>query len=565
LTGKTVRPSKARKLGLVDEVVPKPILLAVATQRARELASGKRQVERSHRFHSVGKHGLSGFLQGLTKKDLWSELALEDNPLGRRVLFEQARKQVLRKTKGKYPAPLKALEAVRTGLEHGIEEGLKLEAKAFGELVVSDVSRRLVEVFFATTELKKENGTSDPTVQPRPVKKIGILGGGLMGGGIAYVTVARMSVPVRIKERDDPSVGRALKYVGGLFKERVDRRELNWREANAKLALATAATDLSGFKHVDLVIEAVFEDLALKQKVLQDIEAVTSEQCIFASNTSALPIGKIAAASRHPQTVIGMHYFSPVNKMPLLEVIRQAKTDDWVAATAVDVGRKQGKTVIVVNDGPGFYTSRIIAPYMNEASQLLVEGADIAELDRALVEFGFPVGPITLLDEVGIDVAAKVAKFLQESFGDRLAAPESFQKVIQDGRTGRKGNKGFYTYNGKKKGVDESVYALLPQGKQRKRFDREEMAERCVLQFVNEAIRCLEENILRSPRDGDVGAIFGLGFPPFLGGPFRYVDSVGASKVLGKMERWQEALGKRFEPAPLLKEMAKFNKKFYPG
>ncbi len=353
--------------------------------------------------------------------------------------------------------------------------------------------------------------------------------------------------------------------MGGLFKERVDRRELNWREASAKLALATATTDLSGFKHVDLVIEAVFEDLALKQKVLQDIEAVTSEQCVFASNTSALPIGKIAAASRHPQTVIGMHYFSPVNKMPLLEVIRQAKTDDWVAATAVDVGRKQGKTVIVVNDGPGFYTSRIIAPYMNEASQLLVEGADIGELDRALVEFGFPVGPINLLDEVGIDVAAKVAKFLHESFGDRLAAPESFQKVIQDGRTGRKGNKGFYTYNGKKKGVDESVYALLPHGKQRKRFDREEMAERCVLQFVNEAIRCLEENILRSPRDGDVGAVFGLGFPAFLGGPFRYVDSLGASKVLSKIERWQEALGKRFEPAPMLKDMAKFGKKFYPG
>ncbi len=565
LTGKTVRASKARKLGLVDEVVPKPILLAVAIQRARELASGKRQVERSHHFHSVGKHGLTGFLQGLTKKDLWSELALEDNPLGRRVLFEQARKQVLKKTKGKYPAPLKALEAVRAGLEHGIEEGLKLEAKSFGELVVSDVSRRLVEVFFATTELKKENGTSDPTVQPRPVRKIGILGGGLMGGGIAYVTVARMNVPVRIKERDDPSAGRALKYVGGLFKERVERRDLNWRDASAKLALATATTDLSGFKHVDLVIEAVFEDLALKQKVLQDIEAVTSEQCVFASNTSALPIGKIAAASRHPQTVIGMHYFSPVNKMPLLEVIRQAKTDDWVAATAVDVGRKQGKTVIVVNDGPGFYTSRIIAPYMNEASQLLVEGADISELDRALVEFGFPVGPINLLDEVGIDVAAKVAKFLHESFGDRLAAPESFQKVIQDGRTGRKGNKGFYTYDGKKKGVDESVYALLPHGKQRKRFDREEMAERCVLQFVNEAIRCLEENILRSPRDGDVGAIFGLGFPAFLGGPFRYVDSLGASKVLSKIERWQEALGKRFEPAPMLKDMAKFGKKFYPG
>src|SRR5260370_7856390 len=211
-----------------------------------------------------------------------------------------------------------------------------------------------------------------------------------MGGGIAYVTVARMNIPVRIKERDDRGAGRALKYVGGLFKERVERRALNWRDANAKLALATATTDLSGFKHVDLVIEAVFEDLALKQKVLQDIEAVTSEQCVFASNTSALPIGKIAAASRHPQTVIGMHYFSPVNKMPLLEVIRQAKTDDWVAATAVDVGRKQGKTVIVVKDGPGFYTRRIIPPTLHQPSPLFSAVAQCSELSPPLLDVPFP-------------------------------------------------------------------------------------------------------------------------------------------------------------------------------
>jgi len=565
LTGKTVRPSKARKLGLVDEVVPKPILLAVAIQRAQELASGKRKVERKQHAFAADKPGVAGFLKGLTNKDLWSQLALEDNPLGRRVLFEQARKKVLKRTQGKYPAPLKALEAVRAGIEQGVEEGSKLESQFFGELVVSDVSRRLVEIFFATTELKKENGTADPTVKARPIKKVGILGGGLMGGGIAYVTAAKMSVPVRIKERDDASAGRALKHVAGLFQDRVEHRELTWRESNAKMAMVTASTDLSGFRQVDMVIEAVFEDLSLKHKVLQDAEAVTSEQCIFASNTSALPIGKIAAASRRPQTVIGMHYFSPVNKMPLLEVIRHTKTDDWVAASAVEVGKKQGKTVIVVNDGPGFYTSRILAPYMNEASQLLVDGADILELDRALVEFGFPVGPIVLLDEVGIDVAAKVAKFMHESFGERLAPPQGFEKVLEGGRTGRKGKKGFYLYNGKRKGVDESVYALLPQGTHRKRFDREEMAERCTLQLVNEAIRCLEENILRSPRDGDVGAIFGLGFPPFLGGPFRYVDSLGASKVLGKMERWQEALGRRFEPAPMLKEMAKFGKKFYPS
>jgi 3-hydroxyacyl-CoA dehydrogenase/enoyl-CoA hydratase/3-hydroxybutyryl-CoA epimerase len=231
------------------------------------------------------------------------------------------------------------------------------------------------------------------------------------------------------------------------------------------------------------------------------------------------------------------------------------------------VGRKQGKTVIVVNDGVGFYTSRILAPYMNEAAWLLAEGADISELDRALVDFGFPVGPVTLLDEVGIDVGAKVAKIMHEAFGERMTAPEVMGKVIEDGRQGRKNKRGFYVYGDektKKKQVDESVYALLPHGKDRKKLSREEMTERCVLQFVNEAIRCLGEDILRSPRDGDIGAIFGLGFPPFAGGPFRYADAQGASRLLERMEHWQQRFGKRFEPAPLLVETAKANRKFYP-
>jgi 3-hydroxyacyl-CoA dehydrogenase/enoyl-CoA hydratase/3-hydroxybutyryl-CoA epimerase len=339
---------------------------------------------------------------------------------------------------------------------------------------------------------------------------------------------------------------------------------MTWREGDAQMALVTAATDYSGFKNADLVIEAVFEDMELKRKVLRDTEAVVRPDCIFASNTSSLPIGEIAQASAHPETVIGMHYFSPVNKMPLLEIIVHPGTADWVTATCVDVGKKQGKTVIVVNDGPGFYTTRILGPYMNEAAHLLHEGADIAELDSALVEFGFPVGPITLLDEVGIDVGVKVAKVLDHAFGERLAAPSTLNGVVEDKRLGRKNGRGFYTYEGgKKQGVDTTVYSLLPHGHERKHLDRQDMAERCVLQLVNEAIRCLGENILRSPRDGDVGAIFGLGFPPFLGGPFRYVDSVGPSKILERLESWQGKLGKRFEPAPLLVETAQKGRKLY--
>jgi 3-hydroxyacyl-CoA dehydrogenase/enoyl-CoA hydratase/3-hydroxybutyryl-CoA epimerase len=566
LTGRSLKAKKALKLGLVDEVVPTPILLQVARQRALELANGLIKLERARGLATAvaGKKSFTELLKGLADTEAWAELALEENPVGRKLLFDQAKRQLLKKTRGKYPAPEKALEVVKVGLEKGMKAGLEAEAQAFGELVVSDVSRRLVEIFFATTALKKDNGTNDPSVKPRPVRKIGVLGGGLMGAGIAYVASALEDVPVRIKDKDDEGVRRALAHVRSLYDERVQKRSMTWRDAEKKMALVTATTDTSGFKRCDLVIEAVFEDLELKRQMVKDIEAVCGPHTIFASNTSSLPIAKIAEASKRPENVIGMHYFSPVNKMPLLEVITHPGTADWVTATCVEVGKKQGKTVIVVNDGVGFYTTRILAPYMNEAAYLLAEGADIAEIDRALVDFGFPVGPITLLDEVGIDVAAKVGKIMHDAFGDRMVAPDTTDALVKDGRLGRKAKKGFYTYDdAKKKEVDQTVYALLPHGKDRKRLDRYEMAERCVLQFVNEAVRCLGEGILRSPRDGDVGAIFGLGFPPFLGGPFRYVDAQGPGKILERTEHYQERLGKRFTPAPLLVDYVKAGRRFY--
>ncbi len=570
LAGKTVKPSKAKRLGMVDEVVPVPILRAVAVRRARELAEGTLKVERTHGqgLKAVAqqgrKGGLGGLLLGLANREMWTEVALEDNPVGRRILFDQARKQLRKKTRGKFPAPEKALEAIRIGLESGRAAGLEAEARFFGELVVSDVSQRLVEIFFATTALKKENGTARADVKPREVKKVAVLGGGLMGGGIAYVSSALQGVQVRVKDKDDEGVGRAFKQVQGILDERVKRRSLTSREASAVMARVTGGTDYSGFKSADIVIEAVFEDLALKHRIMGEVELVTREDCIFASNTSSIPITQLAKGSRRPEHVIGMHYFSPVNKMPLLEIITHPGTADWVTATCVEVGKKQGKTVIVVNDGPGFYTSRILAPYMNEAAHLLAEGADILALDKALVDFGFPVGPITLLDEVGIDVAQKVGPIMEAAFGKRMAAPRALEKVVADGRLGRKNKKGFYSYDDKKKEVDPTVYELLPHGRNRRNIDAREMAERCSLQMVNEAVRCLGEGILRSPRDGDVGAIFGLGFPPFLGGPFRYADSLGPSELLRRLEHLHDKHGDRFTPAPELVERARTGQRFFP-
>src|SRR5512139_104462 len=253
--------------------------------------------------------------------------------------------------------------------------------------------------------------------------------------------------------------------------------------------------------------------------------------------------------------------------MPLLEIIATPRTSKEVIATAVAVGKRQGKTVIVVGDGPGFYTSRILGPYMNEAAQLLAEGAAIDALDRALVSFGFPVGPITLLDEVGIDVGEKVGKILHGAFGARMAPPDALHEVVAAGRLGRKNRRGFYMYGGQQHGqdkrVDATVYDLLPGGRIRKPFEAGEIQDRVVVQMVNEAIRCLGEGILRSPRDGDVGAVFGLGFPPFRGGPFRFVDAMGTKAFLERMEALRERHGDRFEPAPLLVERGRAGVPFH--
>jgi 3-hydroxyacyl-CoA dehydrogenase/enoyl-CoA hydratase/3-hydroxybutyryl-CoA epimerase len=554
LSGKSVRAQKARKLGLVDEVVPRPILMEVARRRARELATGELRIERN-------KVDLK--LPRLLRSEVLQQIALEDNPVGRKILFQQARRALLAKTHGHYPAPERALEAVRIGVEKGAEEGYRAEASFFGELVAGDVSHRLVEIFFATQALKKDPGVENEAVKPRKVEKVAVLGAGLMGAGIAYVT-AEAGIPVRVKDKDDAALGRGLKQIAGILDDRVKRRRLGWREREEKLALITGTTDYSGMKRAEVVIEAVFEDLKVKHAVLREVEG-EAPGAIFASNTSSIPIGLIAEASAHPERVIGMHFFSPVHRMPLFEVIRGRSTGDEAVATIVALGKKIGKTVIVVNDGPGFYTSRILAAYMNEAAFIFNDGGTVEDIDHALVQFGFPVGPMQLLDEVGIDVGAKVAHIMHESFGPRLAPPPGFEKLVENGRLGRKSKKGFYLYGeGKTKEVDRSVYDLTPQGQKRTSPAQDEITERCVLQMVNEAAHCLGEGILRSARDGDVGAVFGLGWPPFRGGPFRYADALGAGQIVERLRRYQDRFGERFAPAPRLVELASGGGKLHP-
>lgn len=530
LTGKSVRAKQARKLGIVDDAVPRSILLETAIARVKKGKVSGRTLPLRDRL-----------LQG---------------PAGRQALFTLAARQTAAKTQGNYPAAQRIIDVVRTGLAQGSRAGHDAEARAFGELAMTSESAALRGIFFATTAMKKERGGE---AEPASVSRVAVLGGGLMGGGIASVTAIHAGLPVRIKDISLEGVNHALKTSWELLSKKVRRRQLTPAQRQQQMARITGSIDYQGFSRRDVVIEAVFEDLALKQQMVRDVEAHCQPHTLFASNTSSLSIAEIAAGAQRPENVIGLHYFSPVEKMPLVEVIPHLNTSTATLVTTVALARSQGKTPIVVADKPGFYVNRILTPYINEAMHCLLEGEPIDHIDRALVKAGFPVGPLQLLDEVGIDVGSKISPILAQAYGERFAAPAAFAAVLKDGRKGRKNRKGFYRYDQprwQRKKTDASLYALLkvtPQARQ----SEAEIAERCMMMMLNEAARCLDEQVIGSARDGDIGAVFGIGFPPFLGGPFHYIDRLGAADVVNRLTRLTQRYGERFTPCDALIEAAR--------
>ncbi|HFF8546739.1 TPA: fatty acid oxidation complex subunit alpha FadJ [Kluyvera cryocrescens] len=541
LTGKQLRARQALKVGLVDEVVPHSILLDAAAEYARKPRHEQRRLPIRERI-------LAG-------------------PLGRNLLFSMASKKTAQKTQGNYPATDKILQVIETGLAHGTSSGYEAEARAFGELAMTPQSQALRNIFFASTDLKKDPGAS---VEAGPLHSVGILGGGLMGGGIAYVTAVKGRLPVRIKDINANGINHALKYSWDQLEQKVRRRHMKAAERDSQLAIISGGTDYRGFAHRDVVIEAVFEDLALKQKMVSEVEQNCASHTIFASNTSSLPIGDIAAFAQKPDQVIGLHFFSPVEKMPLVEVIPHAGTSEQTIATTVKLAKKQGKTPIVVADKAGFYVNRILAPYIAEAMRMLVEGESVEDIDNALVKFGFPVGPIQLLDEVGIDTGTKILPILEAAYGERFSAPASLiQAILNDDRKGRKNGRGFYLYGVKgrksKKQVDKAVYSLAGMAPRHSQCSAQQIAERCVMLMLNEAARCIDEGIVRSARDGDIGAVFGIGFPPFLGGPLRYMDTLGAGEVVARLQRLATQYGSRFTPCEALLQRAERELTFWPG
>lgn len=543
LTGKKVRPRKAYKLGLADELVPVQLLGERARKAALEL---------------VARSGMAWQRQEGRQKSVTTRLA--ESYGVRSAIYTKAKSDLKEKTKGKYPAPLAALEAVRTALRTDLATGLLEEARLFGELAVTTESKSLIHLFLTTTELKGDSGLDKGVkAEVKKIKNAAVIGGGLMGSGITTV-LTDVGTRVRVKDISEETLGGTYKYVDKYLAKKVKRKHYREFDRTVRLGRVTTSTDYTGFKNCEIAIEAVFEDINLKHRVVGEVEANFGPDTIFASNTSSLPITEVAKGAKHPENVIGMHFFSPVEKMPLVEVITHEGTADWVVASTVELAKKMKKHAIVVRDGAGFYTSRILAAMLNEAVRVLYDGATIESIDRAMEDYGFPVGPMKLMDEVGLGVGAKVMKIMSEAFPERFEAPAGWEDVLE-GRQGKSSGLGFYRYSGKSKTPDRSIYKII--GKERKTIASEEIVERLAFAFLNECALCLQEEILRNPRDGDIGAVFGLGFPPFLGGPFLHMDRLGAGKVVETLNRLSSNYGPRYTPAQILVDKAADGSRFF--
>jgi 3-hydroxyacyl-CoA dehydrogenase/enoyl-CoA hydratase/3-hydroxybutyryl-CoA epimerase len=546
LTGRQLDARRAEKFGLVDEAVPAPIFEDYARRFARgKIGSGKPRERR--------------------RETSLADLALEGNPLGRRLVFARARSKVLEETGGHYPAPLEALAVIEESYGEPVEKGLDAEARHIAVVFGGEVQRNLLSIFFWTEEVKKETGVPDPAVRARPVRSVGVLGAGLMGGGIAQLA-ADKGIPVRMKDVEPSALAHGFAAAAKVWREEVERRRLKPREMERKMALLSGALDYSGFSRRDLTIEAVVEKLGVKRTVLKEWEEVSTREAIFASNTSTLPISEIAAGALRPERVGGMHFFNPVHRMPLVEVIRGKRTSGETVATIFDLAKRLGKTPVVVRDAPGFLVNRILAPYLSEAVRLVREGCSIELVDRTMTEFGMPVGPVALLDDVGLDVAVKAAEILQAAFPERMKSAGN-EALVAAGRLGRKSGKGFYDYSdGKRRGPAREAYTVLGVlPREPAPVSQDEILDRLTLPMINEAAFCLEEEVVLRPEKLDLAMIFGTGFPPFRGGLLRYADSLGAGHVVERLSELARRLSPRFEPAPMLRHQAEAGGSFYGG
>lgn len=546
LSGKSLHAAKGLKLGFCDAMLPS----VGFQQKALEFAQTIMRDQSSPAQKRKNRNFIEWFLN--------------ETFLGKYILFSQSQKMVLKKTHGNYPAPLKIIDLFKEHEKHPRETNFLNEAKAFGELVEGKISHYLIELFFAMEKVKKKTGLSQP-VSFTKLQNVALLGAGVMGGGIAQL-LASKHLPVRMKDIQLKSLSQAIATAAKLFDALVKKKRLTKREAEMQLLKISPTLDYSGFRLADLVLEAVVENLEVKKKVLSEVEPFLNPGAVFASNTSSLSITSIAEASSHPERVVGMHFFNPVHKMPLIEIIRGEKTSDEAVAKVFELAKRIGKTPIVVKDAPGFLVNRLLMPYLNEAAHLIEEGFPVEELDQLTVQFGMPMGPATLIDEVGIDVGYKVAHILFEAFGKRFEPSDLQGKLLKANLLGKKALKGFYLYDSSAKiqSLNPEVRVIVGEKSAVETPDRNARAlERMFYSMINEAIRCLDEKVVASAEDLDLAMIMGTGFPPFRGGLLKYAESVGLGNIYNALKKFEENLGPRFTPAPGLATRAQAHQSLY--
>ena len=534
LTGRSLDARRAEKLGLIARAVPAAWLVEHAEARLATLA--KRKPRQRH-----DRYRPSGFMP-------WF---LHATPAGRSLACSQAKKSVLARTAGAYPAPLAALAVLQRHAAGPLEPGFAAEADAVAPLVVGPVCKNLVRIFQLSEDAKRANVVADPAIKPAKIAGMALIGAGVMGAGIAELA-ARNGIRVRMRELKPEALEHALRSVRAVIDERGRRRRPSARDVDTQMGRILPTLDLTGMAHADFAIEVVVEDLDVKRRVFAELEVRVPAGALLASNTSSLSIDALAAGLLHPERFVGFHFFNPVHRMPLVEVVRGARTADTALVTAVGLARRLGKTPVVVKDSPGFVVNRVLMPYLREALHLLEEGYVVTDIDSAMRRFGMPMGPFEVVDEVGLDVAQKVAGVLVAAFPERFVPSPALEKLVAAGRLGRKNGRGFYRHQGRTRKPDRSVRGLLGLPHARRPQTVDTLAERMVLVMINEAARCVEEGIVAGSEQVDLAMVFGAGFPPYRGGVLRHADTVGLQNVVDRLRSLRAEKGPRFEPCALL-------------
>jgi 3-hydroxyacyl-CoA dehydrogenase/enoyl-CoA hydratase/3-hydroxybutyryl-CoA epimerase/3-hydroxyacyl-CoA dehydrogenase/enoyl-CoA hydratase/3-hydroxybutyryl-CoA epimerase/enoyl-CoA isomerase len=543
-TGESAGPERARQLGLVFDVVSSDSLLDEAV-RLVHWARENPDDWKAARLRKQQPVGLTEEQHSFT--------------------FAVARAQVMAKTHGQYPAPLAALDAIARGCNLPLQEGLRAEGEAFAKLVGSTVSRNLIAVFFMTQRLSKDPGVSDPGVVPQTVNRVGVVGAGIMGAGIAGAHIRR-GVPTLMIDTAPAALEKGLATITRSMQGRIDIGRMTVADMASALALLSTAGTLDGLSDRDVVIEAIIENEETKVQLYAGVQKLLRPGAILASNTSTISITRMARSVAHPDRFAGLHFFNPVDRMQLVEVIRGEQTSDQTVATLVALARRIGKTPIVVRDCPGFLVNRILFPYLNESLLLLQEGASPRAIDKAALAFGMPMGPITLSDVVGLDTSLYAGKVINTAFADRTVKTRILDELVAAGRLGQKSGAGFYSYAKGSRGSDDpALEAILARCRTGQReISSEEITDRLFLPMLTEASRVLSEGIVRDPGDVDMGLILGIGFPPFRGGILRWADTLGMKTVLEKLARYEQ-LGPRFQPTEAMRKLAASGKGFYPS